>query len=658
MKNNQLFLLIAAMTLFALPSFAHSASIVGMINGFSGPIGVAIAPNGQYAYVANGGNATVSIVNTTTNQITGTITGFIDVVEGVAISPNGKYAYVASGPEELNVNDENSTVGIVNTSTGRTIGSISGFNNPQGVAIAPNGGYAYVVNLNGQVSVVETSTGEIAGELTGFPFSPVGVAIAPNGQYAYVTDGVNNTVSLVDTSSGEIQAFLSGFSDPVAVAITPNGQYAYVVNDGNGDSGSGSLSTVATSTGKIIGSLPGLDNPLGVAIAPNGQYAYVTESDSVIIINISTGTTNTTNTITIAITSNVTHTDINQSILISNVTSGTGPYTYTYNPSSGLTVTGNKVTATSPGKYTLTETVTNETSHNTSNQLSLTFNSDPTVTISPASATIDIGQSETLKLKASGGSKPYKLYNWADTVTKGSCSTFGIPQINTTEKFIPTVSQAPCTFAFTGTVEDNVGVRSHVSSQSVIVVNPKMAFTIPATISLDKGQKYTYNVIVSGGTPTYKYSWKTFNGLNVTPGTCTTTATCIVTGSKTEAGNTISLTVTDSATVPVKLIKTSKLIVNNALTLKPLPSPVTLTEGQKYTFIANAVGGTKGSGYKYSWIVPNGLTITSGTCSTTATCTISGSTVHSGYNISVTAKDQATNPVTTPAQHSTVNVIS
>ena len=52
-----------------------------------------------YAYVTNAGDGTISIINTTTNNVTGTIVagGFAkSFFDGIAISSNGNYAYLAN----------------------------------------------------------------------------------------------------------------------------------------------------------------------------------------------------------------------------------------------------------------------------------------------------------------------------------------------------------------------------------------------------------------------------------------------------------------------------------------------------------------------------------------------------------------------------------
>ena len=65
----------------------------------SGPYGVAVTPNGAYAYVTNEGGDTVSVISTTTNTVAATITVGNEPY-GVAITPNGAYAYVTNHGSE------------------------------------------------------------------------------------------------------------------------------------------------------------------------------------------------------------------------------------------------------------------------------------------------------------------------------------------------------------------------------------------------------------------------------------------------------------------------------------------------------------------------------------------------------------------------------
>ena len=124
-----------------------------------------------YAYVANG-SGTVSVINTSTN----TVVKMVRVgkrPQGVAITPNGGYAYVA--------NALSNTVSIINTSTNTLFKTVRVGVFPNGIAITPNGSYAYVANFgSNSVSIINTSTNTLV-KTVRVGSGPSGVAITPNG---------------------------------------------------------------------------------------------------------------------------------------------------------------------------------------------------------------------------------------------------------------------------------------------------------------------------------------------------------------------------------------------------------------------------------------------------------------------------------------------
>ena len=61
-------LLFTAFALLSSPVQA-ATSTATTITGFTSPYGVAITPNGAYAYITNEGNASVSVIDTATNKV-------------------------------------------------------------------------------------------------------------------------------------------------------------------------------------------------------------------------------------------------------------------------------------------------------------------------------------------------------------------------------------------------------------------------------------------------------------------------------------------------------------------------------------------------------------------------------------------------------------
>jgi YVTN family beta-propeller protein len=100
-----IFFLICAFAL--LPQPVQATNTVTVTVG-SNPMGVAVTPNGAYAYVTNAGSGTVSVISTATNTVTATVP-VGNNPGGVAITPNGAHTYVA--------NNGSDSVSVISTAT-------------------------------------------------------------------------------------------------------------------------------------------------------------------------------------------------------------------------------------------------------------------------------------------------------------------------------------------------------------------------------------------------------------------------------------------------------------------------------------------------------------------------------------------------------------
>jgi PGF-pre-PGF domain-containing protein len=276
-------------------------------------------PPGIYAYVANHGDGTITVIDTDGNA------GVADITVGdspmeIAVTPDGKHAYVT--------NDANTGITVIDTANGsRTylpIGSAS-----RGIATAPDGGKAYVVKLDNNVGVINIATNTLLKNITHENFTGIwDVAISPDGSYAYVTDdGFSGRVFVINTSTDEVVATvnttglsgvgiavtpdggtvymadftghalynintttyaatpIAGFGGPFGVAIGPEGGRVYVTDIGFGG---GNVSVVNTSTNTIIANVPVGNFPVEIAITPDGKHAYVTNNgdDTVSIVDL------------------------------------------------------------------------------------------------------------------------------------------------------------------------------------------------------------------------------------------------------------------------------------------------------------------------------------------------------------------------------------
>ncbi|MGA9417690.1 MAG: beta-propeller fold lactonase family protein [Candidatus Cybelea sp.] len=265
------------------------------------PIAVAIDPNGKFAYVActgygySGSGVSAYTIDSSTGVLTavaGSPFRAGDLPEGVAIHPNGAFAYVTAGGG-VSAFAINQTTGAPTPVAGSPFGAGT---TPWGVAIIPSGKFAYVANRDSDnISAYRIKGNGALIAVKGSPFAagmgPKGVAIDPNGAFAYVANESSNNVSAytIDATSGKLtpiagSPFPSG-TTPQSVTIDPEGRFAYVANLGSGttegdgnvwgyriDASSGALTPAA---GSPFG---GGIAPEGAATEPSGKFAYTTDA--------------------------------------------------------------------------------------------------------------------------------------------------------------------------------------------------------------------------------------------------------------------------------------------------------------------------------------------------------------------------------------------
>src|SRR2546426_7051231 len=116
-------------------------TVVATVSPLGGcPTGVAIAPSGAFAYVANFTANNVAVINTATNTVLTTVP-VGSGPRGVAITPNGAFAYVA--------NSTSNDIAVINTATNTVVATVPVGIGPLAVAIAPSGAFAYVTAFDG-----------------------------------------------------------------------------------------------------------------------------------------------------------------------------------------------------------------------------------------------------------------------------------------------------------------------------------------------------------------------------------------------------------------------------------------------------------------------------------------------------------------------------
>ena len=278
---------------------------------FDQPFTITLNKSGSLAFVTNSNGSTISVIDTRTNQVTNVIDGF-DGPSGMVITPNGKIAYVINYGSGSG-SGRGDTVSMVNLQTNMIAGDpITIGQAPSAIAISPDGKFVYVTNYvdgdtgTGTLSVIRTSDNTVVSTITGFS-GPFAIAVTPNGKQAFVTnfgsnnfDPIGNTVSVVDLSSRMITKNITVGLQPSGIAITPNGDFALVTNFNTFDvmqnantsdlvGGQGTVNIIDTHSKKVLPTTIVVgQSPDAIAISSNGKFAYVTNytSNTVSVIQL------------------------------------------------------------------------------------------------------------------------------------------------------------------------------------------------------------------------------------------------------------------------------------------------------------------------------------------------------------------------------------
>lgn len=262
---------------------------------------------------------------------------------GLAVSPDGRFAYATNGDantiSEYRVNPAtgaftaNGSITAPGTAAAGQTGPM-GLPGLFGITVSPSGNFAYAVAAYADTAsayTINAATGAltaVSGGVVSSGHLPVAFALSPDGRFAYVTNSSDRTVSryTVDASRGTLApAGVSPISVgdapsdfPSAIALSPNGRFAYVtyqpplVTSGGlrrairkasprtlgpaAEPTAGAIVEYAVdaSTGALtaVRSLSSVDAWAGaITFSPSGGFAYVANYDSIseYTVNRSTG---------------------------------------------------------------------------------------------------------------------------------------------------------------------------------------------------------------------------------------------------------------------------------------------------------------------------------------------------------------------------------
>ncbi len=259
----------------AINPTTHAVTVIkSASHPFNGPLGIAITPDGSFAYVTNSLGNTVSPINLTTSPTTvGAPIRVGNAPSAIAIAPNGQVAYVT------NFNSNTVTPVDLTTTPATAERPIPVGAGPWSIAVSPDGKYVCVSNSEANsVSLIATSTRTVSTIQVGG--RPQAIAISPDSYTAYVANGSQVTPINLRVHPASAGAPILIGSQPLGIAITPNGATAYSANADNTITPI-VLNTSPPTLGASV-STGSLSQPDGIAISTNGTMAYTADAGTTV----------------------------------------------------------------------------------------------------------------------------------------------------------------------------------------------------------------------------------------------------------------------------------------------------------------------------------------------------------------------------------------
>jgi YVTN family beta-propeller protein len=229
-------------------------TVTATVNVGKYPKGVVVSPDGTKVYVTDADG--VSVIDTATNTVTAIV--HVSGLAGITVTPDGTKVYAA--------NWASNDVSVINTTTDNVTATVPVGSNPFAIAVNPDGTKAYVTNYaSNTVSVIDTATDTVIATV------PVGsyvrgIAVSPDEAKVYVANWIGyDALSVIDTVTNVVIANVPVGSAPWGVGISPDGTKVYVTN-----LWSATVAVIDTATNTVtdmvsVGSFP---NSLGQFIGP------------------------------------------------------------------------------------------------------------------------------------------------------------------------------------------------------------------------------------------------------------------------------------------------------------------------------------------------------------------------------------------------------
>lgn len=217
---------------------ATSGQVLAQVPVGQGPTHPMASADGQWVYVTNTDDSSVSVIDTNTWQVTATIPNLPEPHDG-ELTPDGKLLYLATSGD--------STMTVVDTATQQVVQTFAVGTKPRGLAVGgTNGEIAYVTNKSdGTLSVIDVP----AGQVKTFPVGEGAhaVRVSPDGKVVYIALSKENAVAVVDPVTEQVMGKIPVGKTPEQIDLSSDGRWLFASN--NGES---TVSIIDVTRGQVV----------------------------------------------------------------------------------------------------------------------------------------------------------------------------------------------------------------------------------------------------------------------------------------------------------------------------------------------------------------------------------------------------------------------
>jgi len=298
--------------------------------------------------------------------------------------------------------------------------------------------------------------------------------------------------------------------------------------------------------------------------------------------------------------------NVGQTATFSVVASGTAPLSYQWQKNGSPIGGATSASYTTPASVatdngaTFRVVVSNSAGSATSNNATLTVQSAPSITTQPANQTVNVGQTATFSVVASGAAPlSYQWQKNGSPIGGATSASYTTPATTSTDNGA----------TFQVVVSNSAGNTPSNSATLTVQSSAPGITTQPANQTVNVGQTATFSVVASG-TPPLTYQWQK-NGSTISGATSASYTTPPTTA--TDNASTFRVVVSNAAgNTPSS---TATLTVQSPPSITTPPASATVTAGQTANFSVTAAGT---SPLSYQW-QKNGANISGATSSSYTT---------------------------------------